>query len=298
MTWTYEPGSSQLYIAILVTLAIGFAGFFAIMRLPLRFRKYVVGGFTFLAGAIYVLQWLWPSAQDRQPGDLPLNNVEAVSFWIDDVVVNVFKSLSNMLTNFLLLLGVASLVVLHVRRVGKQGKDWGFSLVLLVCVFLMSLFGYWDWLTTKDLKPEQLEAMKNVANQGVQNWMKDLMFDGMLQAMEAAMFSIIAFYILSAAFRAFRVRSVEATILLSSALLVMLSLLGIADTVWSSAVDKMGGTDPNALINNLRLDSIADFIRTSVQVPGLRAIDFGVGVGALAMALRLWLSLERGGTSS
>ncbi len=296
MSWKYDSGSSVLIMWIAIALAVGFAGFFAIMKVPLGARKWIIGTFTFLGGLIYVLSWLWPTPQDRQPGELPANGTEKVSFFLEDVVGQ-FENLSNTLTSFLLLLGVFSLVRLHITRVSKRSRDWSFSIVLLSSVVLMTFFGYWEWLHTKDLKPDQLEALKDISVQPVQMWMKDLLFDGLLQTMEAAMFSIIAFYIMSAAYRAFRVRSVEATVLLASALIVMLGLLGIADNYWSLGIDAIGGRDPNALVNNFRLDSISEFIRNNLQAPGLRAIDFGVGVGALAMGLRLWLSLERGGSN-
>lgn len=298
MTWKYESASTQLYLSIAVTLIIGFGLFFALMRTPPRFRSKIAAAFTFLAGLLYVGIWLWPRAQAREPNELPANTTEAVAFWLQDTQGQ-FQELSNILTAFLLLMGVFSLLRLHVNRVRKQQTDWPFSIVLLVSVGLMTFFGYWDWRTTMNMTPEQLEAIKDVANQPTAVWMKDLLFQGLLQTMEAAMFSIIAFYILSAAYRAFRVRSVEATILLASALIVMLQLLGMAENYWSVAIDNMGGLDnPNSFINNLRLESLTQFIRDNLQAPGLRAIDFGVGVGVLAMALRLWLSLERGGTAN
>jgi hypothetical protein len=297
MTWEYPSGSAGLFTAIGICLVIGFAFFFAVLNVPARARRWVVAAFTFVAGAIYVLQWLWPSAQDRNPGDIPNNAVEGVSFWIEDVVGQ-FKSLSNTLTAFLLLLGVFSLIRLHLMRVAKKQRDWPFSIVLLVSALLMAAFGYADWHMRLSMQPDQLEAIKEVSAWPVQTLGKDILFNGLLQTMEAAMFSIIAFYILSAAYRAFRIRSVEATILLASALIVMLGLLGVAETFWSVGIDKMGGSDPQSFVNNFRLDSISGFLRDRFQAPGLRAIDFGVGVGALAMGLRLWLSLERGGTSS
>lgn len=298
ITWSYESGSSTLILSILITLAVGFGLFFVIMQAPPNMRKKITATFTFAAGLLYVATWLWPRAMDRQPGELPANTTESVAFWLEDVVGQ-FQNMSNILTSFLLLMGVFSLVRLHITRVSKQQRDWPFSIVLLVSVVVMTIFGYWDWLTVKDLKPDQLEAMKDVANQPTAVWMKDLLFDGLLQTMEAAMFSVIAFYILSAAYRAFRIRSVEATILLASALIVMLGLLGIAENYWSLAIDALGGAqDPNAFVNSFRLDAISDFIRNNLQAPGLRAIDFGVGVGALAMGLRLWLSLEKGGSSN
>lgn len=297
MTWEHPSNSSALFGAIGVTLVIGFALFFAMLNAPVRARRWIIAAFTFVAGAIYVLQWLWPSAQDRAPGELPYNTSEAVSFWIEDVV-GLFKSMSNTLTAFLLLLGVFSLIRLHLMRIAKQQKDWPFSVVLIVSAVAMAGFGYWDWIMRTGMTPAQLEGIKEVANWPTPTMYKDLLFNGGLQTMEAAMFSIIAFYILSAAYRAFRIRSIEATILLASALIVMLGLLGMAETYWSMGIDAMGGSNPESFMNNFRLDSISGFLRDRFQAPGLRAIDFGVGVGALAMGLRLWLSLERGGGTS
>jgi hypothetical protein len=39
---------------------------------------------------------------------------------------------------------------------------------------------------------------------------------------------------------------------------------------------------------------MANWILKKVNSPAIMAIDFGLGVGGLATALRLWLSLERG----
>ncbi len=200
----------------------------------------------------------------------------------------------------LLLLGVFSLTRIHVLKVFKQQKDWQFSLCLILAMVLIIFAGYNSWLTELAMKPDQLEA---IAKLEPNNWpfykkFQDFLFDGLLQNMDAAMFSVIAFYILSAAYRAFRIRSVEATILLASALLVMLSLLGLASLYWNLGIEKVTGGDPASFWNNFRLKEIADFIGSSIRTPGLRAIDFGIGVGALAMALRLWLGLERAGGSN
>jgi tRNA A58 N-methylase Trm61 len=48
------------------------------------------------------------------------------------------------------------------------------------------------------------------------------------------------------------------------------------------------------ILYNLRLPQIASWIQETLNAPVQRAIEFGVGIGALAMAIRLWLSLERG----
>lgn len=302
--WNREAGTTGLWMTVLLTAVIGFAILFGLLKMPPQGRRWVIWAFTFVSGLFYVLLWLWPKAQSREPGDIPRGFTEQVAFYLTDAT-SVFGNLSSILTAMLLLLGVFSLIRIHVIRVIKQQKDWSFSIVMLVSLFGIAAIGYWNWLQELwYLKPEDLDRLNAVApNDRFQEWplnriLLDFTFEGMLQAMDSAMFSIIAFYILSAAYRAFRIRSVEATILLASALLVMLSLLGAVEATWNSGIDKMTGGDTGHIANNLRLSEIALFIRQSFQSPGLRAIDFGIGVGALAMALRLWLGLERGGGTS
>jgi hypothetical protein len=42
------------------------------------------------------------------------------------------------------------------------------------------------------------------------------------------------------------------------------------------------------------VESFSQYILTAINSPVQRAIGFGIGLGFLAMALRIWLSLERG----
>jgi hypothetical protein len=152
---------------------------------------------------------------------------------------------------------------------------------------------------------ENSSKLQDPANWTSINVARDFVFDGMLQQMDAAMFSLIAFYILSAAYRAFRIRSIEATILLATALIVILSLMGAVEFLWGSGVARMAGYPDadameagNSFASNFTLTSIRGWIQSTVQTPSIRAIDWGIGIGALAMGLRLWLSLERTGGNS
>jgi hypothetical protein len=47
-------------------------------------------------------------------------------------------------------------------------------------------------------------------------------------------------------------------------------------------------------LSALRIENISLWVLTSINAPVLRAILFGLGLGQLAMALRIWLSLEKG----
>lgn len=293
--WALPSGSTQLIMMMGVAFLLGVGIMIGLMNAPVRARRPIVATVTFLSGLFFVVAWLWPTAQAKAPGDVPLNTVEHVSFWLQDATGQVGK-IATIVTSFLLGLGVFSILRIHVGRLVKQQKDWAFSLVLLLSMFLMCGVGYWEWVSsTFVLKGTDFNDR---ANWQAANYIKFFMFDGLLQKMDGAMFSIIAFYIMSAAYRAFRIRSVEATILLAAALIMMLNLLALTDLASTQIVGLLGGPDAKGTFwQNFHISEIAGFVRNAFQVPSIRAIDFGIGIGALAMGLRLWLSLDKGGVT-
>ena len=291
--WSAPNGSVQLWGAIAATLVVSFLLIYAMTKMSPRSRRIVIGVFTFLAGLLYVAYFFWPAPQSRGSNDVPVGTTETVSFWLSDAVAAV-GDLGNTLTAFLLGLGIYSLVRIHSRRIFSGHRDAFFSVMLLVSMLLMVFFGYWDWYDGK-FAPDSAQY-QFPEHWHWWNYAKNFLFDGLFQQMEAAMFSIIAFFILSAAYRAFRVRSVEATILLATALIVMLSLMGAVENSWNGAVTNL--SHGNEFAQNFTLTEISKWLRDTFQNSGLRALDFGIGLGALAMGLRLWLSLERAGVSA
>ncbi|HXH62459.1 MAG TPA: hypothetical protein VNI20_14015, partial [Fimbriimonadaceae bacterium] len=288
-----QPGASALFW-IFGAIIVGIIGMFLLMRIPTRARKPVVLAFTFLSGAFYVIYYLWPSPISYSEGKLPHGFVDSGGYFLHAALPKV-ADIANVLTFLLYCLGVYSLTSIHTRRVFKQQKDWGFSVVLLIGMVAMASIGYWDYILKEFNDPNKL--LTHAENWTAVNYAYDLMFDGMIQQMDAAMFSMIAFFILSAAYRAFRIRSIEATVMMASALILMLSLMGAVDYLWTNVIHTMTHNDPNNILNNLRLDVFAGWVKANMQIPSIRALDFGVGLGALAMGLRIWLGLERGGVS-
>ena len=295
--WSGTNGSNQLWIGIFAMFLLGIGMIFLLMQAPVRSRRLIVAFFTFLSGGFYVFYFFWPQAIDRQPKDLPRNLPESITFWASDAMP-IVSNFTNVLAGFLLGLGIYSLWRVHGRRIAKMQKDWFFSFVLLASSIVMVIIGYMDWASRQGPK-----GVGDPTTWHPVNYAFDFFFEGGLQQMDAAMFSIIAFFILSAAYRAFRVRSVEATVLLASALIVMLSLMGMVTNAWQGGIDHLAGAPGNphyqdAFIQNFSLDTIRTWLTNNVQTPSIRGIDFGIGIGSLAMGLRLWLSLEKSGTSA
>ncbi|MCC6444386.1 MAG: PD40 domain-containing protein [Armatimonadetes bacterium] len=114
-----------------------------------------------------------------------------------------------------------------------------------------------------------------------------ILFFGLLSSLDATMFSLLAFYIAAAAYRAFRVRSVEASLMMAAAFIVLIGQvpLGMALT---------GGLPTEGWLASFRIEVMSNWVLQIINAPAYRAMGFGLALGGLAMALRIWLSLERG----
>ena len=85
--------------------------------------------------------------------------------------------------------------------------------------------------------------------------------------------------------------------MMTSAVILMISLMGAVDYQWSQFIAARTGENPAHFLNNFNLNEIAGWVKNYLQIPSIRALEFGIGLGALAMGLRIWLGLERGGVS-
>ena len=235
--------------------------FFALTLVPVKFRKPLIAAITFLGGLYYVLEFFVPVATDG-----PTAGQNFLTPYVTGV-----SQINQVLLAFAGGVGIFSLINVHTRSIFRQRTGWGFSLTLLAALFSIAIFGI-----LKEVRP-------NSYNVG----MYSLLFDGALQKLQSAMFSIISFYIVSASYRAFRIRSVEATLLLASAFLIIMGQvpLGQALTAWLPT---------DGFASSFRLEVIRDWILTRISSPALLAVELGLGVGLLSTAIRLWLSLERG----
>ncbi len=109
-----------------------------------------------------------------------------------------------------------------------------------------------------------------------------------IASVTSAVFSLLAFYMASAAYRAFRIRTAEAALMMVSALIVMLG-----QTPFGSYLTSWMGEKYSALW----LPNVAAWILRVPNTAVFRGLIFGVMLGAIATALRYWLSMERSVTA-
>lgn len=101
------------------------------------------------------------------------------------------------------------------------------------------------------------------------------LFQSILVPAQATLFSMLAFYIASAAYRAFRIRTMLAAVLLVTSFVVMLRIIPLPEPLgsWNSAL-----------------------VRWILAVPNMaakRAIAIGVALGAITYSMKILLGIER-----
>lgn len=252
-------------------LIVGIGALLALMAVPPRGRKFVVVGITFVAGLYLSLEFLLPHEG--------AGRVSGVADYLTTSKPSVADA-ALIIGSFALLLGTSNLFQLHGKAIKKKAEGWGNSLAFFISFFLIVIIGFFKDAYTRNGVPEGPSGL-------VFTELFSVLFNGFVQNLDAAMFSLVAFYIVSAAYRAFRVKSAEAGFMMVTAAIVMLGLVpvGALLTSWLP----QGGP-----LASLRLERMTLWILTWPNMAVQRAIDFGLSVGLLAMSLRIWLSLERG----
>ena len=106
------------------------------------------------------------------------------------------------------------------------------------------------------------------------------LYEHVYTPLQATMFSLLAFYMASAAFRAFRARTIEGTLLLGAAFLVMIGRVSFG--YWL-----------NKQFCWLPLPAIQEWIMDVPTTAGQRAVMIGAALGVVSASLRMLLGLEQ-----
>lgn len=159
-------------------------------------------------------------------------------------------------------MGIFSLINVHFHKMRRRVAGWGYSFFVVLGFVLMLAFGIYNGGSFV-LKPMKEDTMID--------WMYNYVFN----PAQATMFSILAFFIASAAFRSFRAKTTEAALLLIAAVIVMFGQVPIA-----------------ALVSQIIPDS-AQWLLAFPNLAVKRAIYFGVCLGTVATSIRIIFGIER-----
>lgn len=154
-----------------------------------------------------------------------------------------------------LIVGIGAVVIHHWEKIRRRPAERPYSFVLLASIIAMAVAGFTG---------------------GIDQGSSFLWIFNHIQApLQATVFSLLAFYVTSAAYRGFRARSVESVVLIVAALVVLIGRVPLGDMI------------------SARVPQAAEWI---VNVPALaakRALLIGIGLGMVATALRVIAGVER-----
>ena len=184
------------------------------------------------------------------------------------------------ISGFAIILGQISLIRMNSLKIKYKAHDWKYNIITLVS-FAVMLFAGILWGTQN--QAGLLGSGENLSG-ALGNKPFDYIFDNIYQHLMASMFSLLAFFIASAAYRAFIARTLESSLLLISAILVMLGNTSIGTSLTAGL--------PQAL-KFLHLPTISAFIMDYPNLAGQRAIMIGAGLGIIGSSLRILLGIER-----
>lgn len=152
-----------------------------------------------------------------------------------------------------IIMGLASLIRRHALQV-KRGRNVVYSTTTLLSLGLMMTLGLF-------FSREKGSLFQTL-------------YENIFVPLDATMFSLLSFYMASAAYRAFRARTMEATLLLLAAFILIFGMTPFANYI----------------------KGFPEFTQWILNVPNLaqkRGILIGVGLGSSATALKIIFGIER-----
>lgn len=112
------------------------------------------------------------------------------------------------------------------------------------------------------------------------------LYEYAFKPLTATMFAILAFYVASAAFRAFRAKNLEALLLLGTAFIILLGRT-FAGVLLTSFIPE------DSLFSFWRVENLTVYIMKVFNTAGNRAIMIGIALGIASTSLRVLLGIDR-----
>lgn len=223
-------------------------------------RNFIPVVIAFLAGVTMIVAFFVPVAQPLQ---------QRAEIWFTILAAIAF------------LIGATNLFLHHAKKIAQQKAGWGFSAVTLAAFLITVFVGLTKWgVPTPEAFPNHPWA-GSYQEEGSGLWW---LYVYVMSPVIATMFSLLAFYVASAAYRAFRAKNVEAAVLLVTAFIVLLGRTP-AGTLLTSWV-------PGSL-EALTFPGATAVIMGLFTTAGQRAIMIGIALGIAAISLRVILGLDR-----
>ncbi|HVP06458.1 MAG TPA: hypothetical protein VMS71_01350 [Candidatus Acidoferrum sp.] len=200
---------------------------------------------TGIVGVILVLQYFIPHP--------PFNRM---ANWSSDWF--------SIVAAFAIWLGALNLFKTSLEKIYSRKGEWGYAIIIVVFFLLVAIAGFAEG--------------RDFRNPGTGF---DWLYNYIYSPLSSTMYAILAFFVASASYRAFRARNLDATLLLLAAFFVMLGRVPVGDLMTSF------------LPENYRLSALASWIMNYPNTAGQRAVMIGIALGIVSASLRIILGIER-----
>ena len=191
-----------------------------------------------------------------------------LSFYVPHHLVSVpadfLQQCAVIVVAFGYVLGGANALSVNLSAIARRQPDWQYKIVLVVTLVFTVVVGLKEGRHWQDDKTISM-----------------FLYNQVYSPMQGTMFALLAFFIASAAFRAFRIRTIEAGLLAVAALIVMIGRVPIGQFLTKNLPEPW------------QLPVWASWLLEWPQNAAKRGIAIGAGLGVMATGLRIILGIER-----
>ena len=176
------------------------------------------------------------------------------------------NDLLRVLSAFAVVLALGSLVRVHFDKIRRRQRNWQYSILLLAAFAISAVIGLFGGVAADGILPTRIGSFP---------FDIQTLYENIVIPLASSMFALLAFFMASAAYRAFRIRSTEATLLLCAAFVVMIGVLPLGHSI------------------SQHLPAFVQWILNVPNVAGQRGIVLGIALGVVATSLKIILGIER-----
>ena len=190
------------------------------------------------------------------PHKVSVDYIETMSQW------------ENIVVAFAFLLGLISLFFSHYNKITRKVDGWGYSIFVFIGFLAMIIPAYTSG--GKQMVDGVLTPL---------GWAYKYIYT----ALSGTMFAVLAFYIVSTAYRSFRIKSKQAFVLFVAAFILILGKVPLGQIIWDSVLGWTG-------------QGVSQVIEWIMQVPavaGKRGIMIGISIGAIVTSLKIIFGIEK-----
>jgi hypothetical protein len=183
-----------------------------------------------------------------------------LDIFIDNIYLNAigqtFVGWAVILAAAALIVGLSNMVGVHFKRIRRRANGWPYSIALVLAMAVVAIPGLID-------------------PAGPRNAIVSWLFNYVQYPLQAAIFALLAFFIFTAAYRAFRVRHAESLFFVLAGVFVLLGATPLGDALWSG------------------FSEIRAWILAVPAMAGARGIILGVALATVVAGMRLLLGIDR-----